>query len=78
MKAYKKQTDRPECGMVFVVHASAGGNVGGIYSNPADLRKYLKNKTRQGWVLELVVKMPVEQKRHYMVFIKKGATGPAF
>lgn len=70
-KIYGKQTQRPECGMVFVVDGN--GTRGGIYTNPTDLRRYIKLKARQGWKLERIFRMQVaNRKPHYGVWITKN------
>lgn len=71
-KVYGKQTERPECGMVFLVDGD--GTRGGIYTNATDLKRYIKVKARQGWELVQVVKLRVANREpHYRVLIKKGA-----
>lgn len=70
MYAFKKQTDRAECGLVFIVDAPGTG--GGIYSNAHDLRKYIKRKAKEGFKLETVKKMDVAcYQPHYLIRICK-------
>lgn len=72
IKAYGKQTARPECGIVFIINPKPGR--GAIHTNAHDLKAYIKRKAREGFKLVSVKKMEVANYQpHYMVTIEKEA-----
>lgn len=69
VRMYGKQTDRKDCGIRFVV--AGPGRTGGIYSNPKDLKQYIKKKVKEGYKLDSVDWMKVSNGPHYLVRICK-------